>query len=61
MVERNRSIRLPVTDEEVRMAHELAEADGTTVTDFLRTLIRRLHVERVSGPKKPAKRKTARK
>ena len=57
MVERNRSIRLPVTDDEIRMAHELADAAGTSITKMLRALIRQLHAERVAATKKPAKRK----
>lgn len=59
MVERNRSIRLPVTEEEIRMAHELADAEGTSITKLLRGLIRTLYAERISSPRK--RRKTPRK
>jgi hypothetical protein len=51
------SIRLRCTAEESQQAHELADADGTTVSDFLRTLIRQLHAERFASAKRTPKRK----
>ena len=52
MVERNRSIRLPVTEDEIRMAHELAEAEGLTIMKLLRAALRRMYEERF-GRKAP--------
>lgn len=57
MVERNRSIRIPVTDDEIRMSRELAEAEGVSLTKLLRAWLRERHAERVAPAKKTTKRK----
>lgn len=44
-ITRERSLRVPLTDEELRMAHELAEAEGGTVADLLRRYIRKAHAK----------------
>ncbi len=44
-----------VSDEELEMLRELAEAEGLTASDYLRSTIRRDHREKLRGkaPKKP--------
>ncbi len=60
MPNRDASIRIRCSEDEVRLAHELAEAEHTTVSEFLRRLIRQLHAERVAPPKARAKRRSSR-
>jgi uncharacterized protein (DUF1778 family) len=50
MAERNRSINVRVSEEEMAMLAELADADGVSQSDFLRLYIRKSHAERL--PKK---------
>lgn len=53
----DKSIRIPVTPDELQMAQEVAEAQGTTVAALLRAFIRQQHAA-MSAPtkRKPAKR-----
>jgi hypothetical protein len=44
-ITRERSLRVPLTDDELRMAHELAEAEGGTVAELLRRYIRKAHAK----------------
>lgn len=55
MPDRGRSIRIPVTDDEIRMAHELAEQAGTSLAKFVRAMIRELHAERIAPKRRRAK------
>ena len=50
--ERDKSFRVRVSKEELRMIQELADADGVTASDHVRLYIRRAHAERF-GAKKP--------
>lgn len=53
--ERERQFRMNLSDDELAMLRELAEADGITASDFLRMQIRRQYGERfdVSAKVKP--------
>jgi uncharacterized protein (DUF1778 family) len=59
MLERNRSINVRVSDEEIAMLAELADADGVSQSDFLRLYVRRTYAERF-GTKKPGAKKKER-
>jgi hypothetical protein len=52
MVDRNRALTVRIADEELAMLQSLAEADGLTSSDIVRTMIRRAYAERF-GTKKP--------
>jgi uncharacterized protein (DUF1778 family) len=52
MKERDKSLRARVSEDELRMVQELADADGVTASDFVRLFIRHAHAERF-GDKKP--------
>jgi antitoxin component of RelBE/YafQ-DinJ toxin-antitoxin module len=54
MTERVRvtTVSLRVNDDEQRMVKELADADGISISDVVRMLVRRAHQERF-GVKKP--------
>jgi hypothetical protein len=54
--ERDRSLRVRVSDDELRMVQELADADGVTASDHVRLYIRRAHAERFGDKKAKAKR-----
>ena len=56
LTERDKSLRVRVAADELRMVQELAEADGLTASDYVRLFIRRAHAERFPAPKR---RKTA--
>jgi hypothetical protein len=49
--ERGRQFRMNLSEEELAMLRELADADGLNGSDYLRTLIRRQHAERFGKPK----------
>jgi antitoxin component of RelBE/YafQ-DinJ toxin-antitoxin module len=51
-IERSKNLRLLVSEEELAMAHALAEADGLSVSDVVRSMLRRVYAERF-GDKKP--------
>ena len=53
--ERDKSFRVRVSDDELRMVQELADADGITASDYVRLFIRRAHAEKF-----PPKTKTKR-
>jgi hypothetical protein len=54
--ERDRQFRMNVADEELEMLRQLAEADGLTASDYLRTAIRRDYRDRFGDkPRKPKK------
>jgi hypothetical protein len=54
--DRDRSLRVQVSTAELKMLHEIAEADGITASDVIRMFVRRAHAERF-GDKKPGGRR----
>ena len=54
-VERERSFRVRISDEELAMVHALADAEGLSASDIVRQLIRRHYIEKFGD--KPPKRK----
>lgn len=55
--ERDQSLRVRVSDDELRMVQELAELDGITASDFVRLFIRREHAARIGEQKATKKTK----
>lgn len=43
--ERNRTLKLLVSDEEMAMVRALADRDGVSIADLVRQLVRRAHAE----------------
>jgi hypothetical protein len=56
---RDRNLRVNVSDEELEMLRALADLDGLTVSDVLRSLARRAYRERI-GDKAPGRAKRSR-
>ncbi len=54
-IERDRSLRVRVSSDELDMAHELADRDGVSASDVVRLLIRREY-RKAFGDKKPRNR-----
>jgi hypothetical protein len=52
LMDRDKSLRVRVAEDELRMVQELAEADGVTASDYVRLFIRRAHAERFPAPKR---------
>jgi uncharacterized protein (DUF1778 family) len=50
--ERDQSLRVRVSEDELRMVQELAEADGITASDFVRLFIRREYAARFGDKKR---------
>jgi hypothetical protein len=50
-IERSRSLRVPMTDQELRQLHELSEAEGMTAADLVRQFVRRAHQARFGSKK----------
>ena len=48
-IERSHNLRLTLSDDEHRMANELAEAEGTSVSGILRRFIRKAHAKKLGG------------
>ena len=46
---RDKNLRLALSEDELRMAHELADAEGSNVTELLRRYIRKAHAKKVVG------------
>ena len=57
MVDRGKRVNVRVSDGEMQMLVDLAEAEGLSKSDVLRLFIRRAHAERFGGarPKHPPK------
>ena len=51
--ERDKSFRVRVSEDELRMVQELAAAEGISASDYVRLFIRRSHAEKF--PKRPKK------
>jgi hypothetical protein len=51
VVPRDRRLNILISEEEQGMLQALADADGVTASDFVRTFIRKAHAERFP-PKK---------
>lgn len=54
-IERTRSFRVLVSEEEQAMLRALAERDGVTASDYVRMFIRRDYAEKFGGPSKKTK------
>ena len=54
--ERDKSLRVRVSDAELRMVQELGDAEGITASDYVRLFIRRAYAEKF-GEKKPPKKR----
>jgi uncharacterized protein (DUF1778 family) len=54
-IERSSRIGLRIAPEEVEMLQALADADGLSASDIVRTLIRRAYSERFGDRKPPKK------
>jgi predicted DNA binding CopG/RHH family protein len=50
--DRDKSFRVRVSEEELRMVQELAAAEGLTASDYVRLFIRRTHAERFPKQRK---------
>lgn len=63
LMDRDKSLRVRVAEDELRMVQELAEADGVTASDYVRLFIRRAHAEKFplksAGAPTAKRRKTA--
>ncbi len=55
---RDRKLTIRTTDEEIALLAALAEADGVSSSDVLRTFIRKAHAERF-GDKRPKVKRAA--
>jgi predicted DNA binding CopG/RHH family protein len=49
--EREKSFRVRVSEEELRMVQELAELDGITASDFIRLFVRKEYAARIGAQK----------
>jgi hypothetical protein len=56
MVEHSEQFHARFTADEMQMLRELAEADGISLTDEMRMIVRRIYGERFGAPK-PKKKK----
>lgn len=55
MIERNRRLSMKISDEEWTMLQALAERDGVSASDFVRTFIRRAYAEAFENKPKRGK------
>ncbi len=56
VIDRDKKLTIRVSEEEIAMLESLAEADGVTVSDYVRLFVRRVHAERFSDKKPKTKR-----
>lgn len=54
--ERENAITVRMSKDERRMLDALAEADGISISDVVRMLVRRAHADRFGAPKPKARR-----
>ena len=56
-IDRDKNLRVMMSEDELRMLHELADLAGLTASDIVRTLIRQEHAAKVGqkGAKRPVR------
>jgi predicted DNA binding CopG/RHH family protein len=54
-IDRDKSFRVRVSEDELRMVQELADAEGLNASDFVRLYIRRAHAEKFGARGAPRK------